>query len=252
MAVAPGGRRRASRDDDGGRHSSHLGGLAVVTWFHESHAGSEGTCRPSDGSALAGAEPVTYVLGVSVSTTSSPPPRLAKWFDGRLHAGPSRIHGRGVLTRAAVQAGEILMRWGGVLIALVDYDTSLFRPTSTTHYDEGRCLTTPADEPWSLDELLNHSCDPNAWLLDEVTLAARRAIDAGCEVTADFATWEDSGHVLAPSCACGAPLCRGRVTGGDWRLPALQSHYLGHFLPYLNRRIAALSMTSEARMSLET
>jgi hypothetical protein len=124
-----------------------------------------------------------------------------------------------------------------VLVAVVDYDTRLYRPTSTTHYDEERCLTTPVGEPRSLDEVLNHSCDPSAWLLDEITLAARRALDAGEEVTADFATWEDSEHVLTPACGCGAALCRGRITGRDWRIPELSARYRGHFLPYLDRII---------------
>jgi SET domain-containing protein len=168
------------------------------------------------------------------------PTRLPKWFDPRLHGGASRIHGRGLFVRAPVRAGEILMRWGGVLLAVADYDPVLYRPASTTHYDEGRCLATPAGEPASLDELLNHACDPNLWLIDEVTVVARRAIAAGDEVTGDFATWEDSAHVLTSDCACGSALCRRRITGRDFRIPALQARYRGHFLPYLDRAIAAL------------
>jgi hypothetical protein len=57
-----------------------------------------------------------------VTAPSSPPPRLAKWFDGRLHAGASHIHGRGVLTRAAVQAGEVLMIMKRILILLREGD----------------------------------------------------------------------------------------------------------------------------------
>jgi hypothetical protein len=35
-------------------------------------------------------------------------------------------------------------------------------------------------------------------------------------------------------------LCRGRVTGEDWRNPELWERYAGHFSPYLERRIKAL------------
>ena len=35
-------------------------------------------------------------------------------------------------------------------------------------------------------------------------------------------------------------MCRGRVTGEDWRNPALWERYAGHFSPYLERRIKAL------------
>ncbi len=41
-------------------------------------------------------------------------------------------------------------------------------------------------------------------------------------------------------CECGSPLCRGRVTGEDWRNPELWQRYAGHFSPYLARRIDAL------------
>jgi uncharacterized protein len=143
------------------------------------------------------------------------PARLAKWFDPRLHEGPSRIDRRGILAREPVRAGEILMRWGGLLLPVADFTPDLYRLSSTTHYDERLCLTTPIDEPRSLDERLNHACDPSAWLVDEVTLCARRAIDAGAEVTADFATWEDSDHVLTEDCGCGTGLCRRRITGRD-------------------------------------
>ena len=36
----------------------------------------------------------------------------------------------------------------------------------------------------------NHSCDPNVWMQDEVTLAARRDIAIGEELTIDYAMIE--------------------------------------------------------------
>jgi hypothetical protein len=84
----------------------------------------------------------------------------------------------------------------------------------------------------------NHSCDPNAWWLDAVTATARRAIVAGEEVTTDYATSTDHSD-FAMRCACRAESCRGIVTGDDWRLPELQVRYAGHWIPWLERRIAA-------------
>jgi hypothetical protein len=34
------------------------------------------------------------------------------------------------------------------------------------------------------EHFLNHSCDPNVWMEDEVTLAARRDLGVGEELTA--------------------------------------------------------------------
>ena len=40
-------------------------------------------------------------------------------------------------------------------------------------------------------------------------------------------------------CQCGTAECRGTVTGSDWQKPALRQRYRGHFLPFIERRIAA-------------
>jgi SET domain len=81
------------------------------------------------------------------------------------------------------------------------------------------------------DHFLNHSCDPNIWLADEVTLITKRAINVVEEITADYATWEtEEDWVAAWSCNCSSHLCRGLITGRDWRLPELQDRYSDHFL----------------------
>ncbi len=62
---------------------------------------------------------------------------------------------------------------------------------------------------------LNHSCDPSAWV-SGLELRARRPIEAGDEITVDYATLYDE---ILPEfeCDCGTPLCRGTVGGSDWR-----------------------------------
>jgi hypothetical protein len=60
-------------------------------------------------------------------------------------------------------------------------------------------------------------------------LEARRDIAAGEELTSDYATsTRSSSFVMA--CSCRSPLCRGTVTGDDWRLPSLQLRYGSHFV----------------------
>ena len=86
---------------------------------------------------------------------------------------------------------------------------------------------------------LNHSCDSNLWMADEVTLVARRDIAAGEELTVDYAlhTADPDWELDAP-CNCGSALCRGTVRGSDWRLAEVQERYRGHFSPFINERIA--------------
>jgi hypothetical protein len=66
-----------------------------------------------------------------------------------------------------------------------------------------------------------------------------RDIGPGEEITFDYAMSDGSGYDEF-ACACGAATCRGRVTGEDWRLPALWRRYEGYFSPYLQRRIDTL------------
>ncbi len=85
---------------------------------------------------------------------------------------------------------------------------------------------------------MNHSCDPNVWMIDEVTLVTRRLVDAGEELTADYVFWQADEDWIAPwQCNCGAERCRGSITGRDWRLAELQHRYNSHFSPFINRRI---------------
>ncbi len=88
---------------------------------------------------------------------------------------------------------------------------------------------------------MNHSCDSNLWMRDEVTVVARCAIAAGEELTIDYAL--QSGlvvDVLGEPCHCGSPTCRGVITGSDWQLKELQERYQGHFSPFLNERIRSI------------
>lgn len=85
----------------------------------------------------------------------------------------------------------------------------------------------------------NHSCDPNLWHDDAVTIVARRAIQAGEELTIDYAT-----HTMSPmwsmTCQCSSELCRGVVSGNDWRRPILQLRYGRHWTPPLLTAIASV------------
>ena len=111
-----------------------------------------------------------------------------------------------------------------------------YRVRSIWPLGNGKFLGLPVSDPdLSLDEYLNHSCDANAWLADEVTLTARRDIEAGEEITLDQGTWNDEDAYISDGtlCTCGARVCRGYLTEQDWRRPDVRERYRGHFHPML-------------------
>jgi hypothetical protein len=108
--------------------------------------------------------------------------------------------------------------------------------------DEGLYLAALLNEDEEdLTNFINHSCDPNVWMKDEVTLVARRDIAAGEELTIDYAMFEgDEEWVGRWECHCGSKLCRGRHTGSAWRQKELQERYRNHFSPFICERIRRL------------
>lgn len=165
------------------------------------------------------------------------------WVNPKLVGGRSKIHGEGVIAAASISAGEKLMEFGGEVIAEKDIPTNLYREQSIWRVGDDLFLALRDSDPEpSLDENLNHACDANAWLADEVTLVARRDIAVGEEITLDQGTWnfDDEAYVWdQPSCSCGAASCRKTLTNDDWRLPNVHARYRGHFHPHVQRMIDA-------------
>jgi uncharacterized protein len=165
---------------------------------------------------------------------------IQPWIDPRLTVHASAIEGQGTFARLPIHAGEVVMVWGGTVFTEADVRAGKARPNSGSAIDEGLYLGDAADAPDSSDYYINHSCDPNLWMLDEITLAARRDIARGEELTADYALWETDPAWMLQPCLCGSTLCRHRITGSDWKLPELQACYHDHFIPIINRRIEKL------------
>ena len=141
--------------------------------------------------------------------------------------------------------GEIVVVWGGTVFTKEDIRAGKASKHSVAEIGDGLYLATGSGEPESPDDFMNHSCDPDVWMDDEVTLAAMRDITAGEELTVDYAMWStDPNWTLLSSCGCGSRLCRRTVTGSDWKLRGLRERYRGHFSPYINNRINLLEATS--------
>lgn len=167
--------------------------------------------------------------------------RTKTWIDPRQDFRLSPIQGIGSFARAPIKQGEVVEIIGGVVMDEVEFRA--FMQTvpqfNAIQIDEQLHLV---EQPEITQQRgggsLNHSCDSNLWLADEVTLIARRDIAAGEELTVDYALFSgEAGAILAHACRCGSPVCRHIITGNDRQLPEVQQRYYPHFSPFINARI---------------
>ncbi len=154
-----------------------------------------------------------------------PGTRLTPWVDPRLTSLPSSLGGMGLFARAPIQTGETLVKWGGVVFTRAEILAGKANPETIAVLNQDLYLADPIDALLTDEYTLNHSCDPNTWMLDAITLIARRPIAPSEEVTADYALWLFEQDWKLNPCRCGSPLCRGQVTSQDWQRPELQARY---------------------------
>ena len=146
--------------------------------------------------------------------------------------------GKAVYARDVLEPGELIAVWTGRIVSAEQLDElpeEIRR--HTVQVEEGLYLAShgPDEGP----DFINHSCEPNAGLDGQIAIVALTRIQPGEEVTIDYAMCDGSPYDEF-DCACGSAICRGRVSGDDWRNPMLWERYAGHFSPYLERRIRAL------------
>lgn len=165
---------------------------------------------------------------------------LQTWADPRIEIRRSAINGEGIFASQPIQEGEVVIIVGGVVMTETEFDA--FQAAHPLYnfiqIDPELYLVEDPETTQSLEGFVNHSCDSNTWMQDEVTLVARRDIKAGEEVTVDYALFTtQSNWMLDRRCRCGSPHCRRIVTGDDWRREDVQERYRAHFSPFINRRI---------------
>src|ERR1700722_15545894 len=175
------------------------------------------------------------------SENIAPSEFIRTWVSAGVVTRNSSIHGTGLFSTRKIARGELILELGGFLFSIEEVRTRLARPESLTGLSDDWYLGSPISYPSDIDEFLNHSCDPNLWLEDQVRIAARRSIDVGEELTIDYATFEIDDNWRMPSpCNCGAVICREEVSGRDWRNETLQRRYGNHFLPCIAARSAGI------------
>jgi len=150
----------------------------------------------------------------------------------------SRIHGRGLFAIEPIAKGEIVCIKGGHIFnrdtlqqvqqslgpAEIQIAEDLFIGPLSEQEREGSMIFS------------NHACEPNIGVRGQIVFVALRDIEAGEELTHDWATTDDDTYEL--ECKCGVPTCRKIITGQDWRRKDLQEKYGGHMSWYLLEKLA--------------
>jgi hypothetical protein len=153
------------------------------------------------------------------------------------------IHGKGLFATGAIRPGDLIFYVNG---SLVSYEDGLKLPCGGDHTVQiGPNLYVNPQFP---SKYINHSCDPNAGIADDLRIIAIKPIERDEQVCFDYSTC-----VLERSwtmeCACGSKNCRGIIGDFDGLPPALQKSYveMGIVQPFImeavfKRRAAGRSL----------
>ena len=135
---------------------------------------------------------------------------MPSWLSPKLEIRKSHIHGLGLFARARIEVGEVCARIEGRVVDDADLDEIVRRgrPYSGFALGGGRHVVQDDDD---LTRFGNHSCEPTLAFADARALVAVETIEAGAEATVDYAPISRRSWTM--QCRCGAPSCRGTITG---------------------------------------
>jgi SET domain-containing protein len=153
----------------------------------------------------------------------------------------SPIQGRGLFAIEPIEEGEIVCVKGGYVFN----GATLERVSRTLGASEIQITDTFFIGPLSEEEregsmiFSNHSCEPNIGVQGQIVFVAMRDIEAGEELTHDWATTDDETYEM--ECKCGTASCRKVISGQDWRREELQEKYAGYMSWYLMEKIRRMA-----------
>ncbi len=173
---------------------------------------------------------------------------------GNLSVRGSRIHGQGAFAERPFAQGDVIL---GIDDSDPVADRSKLTPQQSIFIDvfvaaDGSEKTTWMKSP---EKFINHSCEPNAYVLTDMRSGVRwiravKTVARGDEITWDYAIniWEE--WIGPVSCRCGSETCRRIVQGNYFTLPReFQRRYLPlldePFMRRFAKEIESLHLTAE-------
>ncbi len=163
---------------------------------------------------------------------------VSTWISPKAAKGvASDIAGRGLVALEPIAAGEVVAVKGGHAVTTdrVGALPERLQNSAVQITDDLHLVAVVEEEYEAVMLFINHSCEPNVGFGGNVVLVAMRDIEAGEELTTDYALFDD--YEGSMDCSCGGASCRRRIDGRDWMRPELQERYRGWFSWYLERKI---------------
>ena len=158
----------------------------------------------------------------------------------------SMIQGKGLFAKEFIKKGEIIAIKSGHITNLQKFN-ELDKTCKQYCLQIESCFFLG---PKTIEEIkdnaifINHSCEPNIGFNGQITYVALRDINAGEELTHDYAMCFTNMDTFSNlKCNCGSKLCRGKITGDDWKLKQLQDSYGNHFAFFILRKIYPVNET---------
>jgi SET domain-containing protein len=147
------------------------------------------------------------------------------------------LEGRGVFAKERIKQGEVVAVKAGHIVTADQLSeiTETVGDFALQIHDRFYLSPISKEEVDRMTIFINHSCDPNVGFDGQITYVAMRDIEPGEELCHDYAMERTDDYSLG--CRCGSELCRGKVTGEDWKDPKLQQRYGKYFSSYILSKI---------------
>lgn len=146
----------------------------------------------------------------------------------------SLAHGSGMFAKHPILKDEVVFIKGGHILTKEQVYSSTVINSYLPIDDNYFIGATSGVEERFVKLYVNHSCEPNCGLRGEITFVAMCDIDAGEELTCDYACIDNEDYSF--ECQCGASTCRKVITGRDWQRSDLQLKYGKYFSAYLQEK----------------
>lgn len=159
---------------------------------------------------------------------------LRSYVNENIEIRPSPIHGMGMYAKTKIEKDDVVYIKGGHILHRDEFFSSGTINSYLPIDDNFVIAATSPEEEAAIKLFNNHSCNPNCGLRGEITFVAIKDIDAGEELTCDYAFIDNEDYGF--ECNCGSQECRKSITGYDWKLPQLQERYGRYFSVYLQHK----------------